>query len=151
MAERQKYTPSQPFYLSRLSDPELTGVFAVGKLWFDAAPALSVSLAGNLSDELSRRVRNVSAGDHPPHGPKPLDLHFGQWSDRDVSDALRLVTVFSYVATDAKVGELIDHLVATIAEVAGQRLAASGDPRNAVHFIERLQAEETKRNDPETN
>lgn len=151
MTERQRYEPGQPFYLSRLTDPELTAMFMVTRQWFDACPALSVSLGGNLNDELSRRVRNVSFPAKAPSGPEPLDLHFDQWSDRDVSDAVRLLTVASYILTDAKVGELIDHLVASMAEVAGERLAASGDPRNAVHFCERLQVEEGNRHDPETN
>ena len=145
------YRQQQPFYLSRFADPELTGIFAVARLWFESAPALSISLGGCLSDELSRRVWNVSASDQSPREPELLDLHFSQWSDRDVSDAVRLLTVVSYILTAAKIGELIDHLMATLAEIAGERLAASSDPRNAVHYCERLQAEEGQRHDPSTN
>lgn len=150
MTDRQQYPGTKPFYFDTFSDAELTAIYQSGKAWLTAAPALSTEIGAAVHDETERRFWNVTDPDSPKE-PAPLSLHFDRWSDRDVGDALRLVTVMSYVVSSVSFGELIDYVAAVLAEIAGERLGASGDARNAVHFVERLQAEEGKCHDPETN
>lgn len=148
--DRPRYPGTQPFYFSQFSDAELTAIFQSGKSWLTAAPALSTEIGAAVHDETERRFWLVTNPDTPKE-PAPLSLHFDRWSDRDVGDALRLVTVLSYVVSHAQFGEMIDYVAAVLAEIAGERLAASSDDRNAVHFVERLQVEEGKCHDPEAN
>ena len=151
MTDRPRYPGTQPFYFDKFSDAELTAIYQSGKSWLDAAPALSVELGSAIHDEIERRFWNVTDPASPKE-PAPLSLHFERWSDRDVGDALRLTTVLSYVASHAQFGEMIDYLAAVLAEIAGERLRASGDERNAVHFLERnLSQQEDGHANPETN
>ena len=150
MTERPRYPGTTPFHFGQFSDAELTAIYQSGKAWLDAAPALSTEIGAAVHDEIERRFWNVTDPASPKE-PAPLALHFDRWSDRDVGDGLRLVTVLSYVASHAQFGELVDYLAAQLAEIAGERLAASSDDRNAVHFVERLQVEEGKCHDPEAN
>ena len=136
MTERPRYPGTQPFYFDQFSDSDLTAIYQSGKAWLDAAPALSTEIGSAVHDEIERRFWLVTNPDTPKE-PAPLALHFDRWSDRDVGDALRLVTVMSYVVSSVSFGELVDYLAAVLAEIAGQRLGASGDDRNAVHFLER--------------
>ena len=152
MTERPRYPGSQPFHFSQFSDAELTAIYQSGKAWLDAAPALSTEIGSAIHDEIERRFWNVTDPASPKE-PEPLSLHFDRWSDRDVGDALRLVTVMSYVISSVSFGELIDYLATILAELAGERLRASGDARNAVHFLERNlpDSKEDKCHDPEAN
>ncbi len=152
MTERQRYPATKPFYFSQFSDAELTAIYQSGKSWMNAAPALSTEIGAAVHDETERRFWLVTNPDTPKE-PEPLAPHFDCWSDRDVGDALRLVTVMSYAVSSVSFGEMIDYLAAVLAEIAGERLGASGDDRNAVHFLERNlpDSQEGKRHDPETN
>lgn len=152
MTDRPRYPGSEPFFFDKFSDAELTAIYQSGKAWLDAAPALSTEIGSAIHNEIERRFWNVTDPASPKE-PAPLALHFDRWSDRDVGDALRLVTVLSYVASHAQFGEMVDYLATVLAEIAGERLRASGDARNAVHFVERNLPDsmEGNRHDPETN
>ncbi len=153
MTDRPRYPGTQPFYFDKFSDAELTAIYQSGKSWMNAAPGLSTEIGSAIHNETERRFWGVT-DPATPKEPEPLALHFDRWSDRDVGDALRLVTVMSYVVSSVSFGELVDYLAAVLAEIAGERLVASGDDRNAVHFLERnlpVSQEGTADANPETN
>lgn len=151
MTDRPRYPGTTPFFFDKFSDAELTAIYQSGKSWLDAAPALSTEIGSAIHNEIERRFWNVTDPASPKE-PAPLSLHFDRWSDRDVGDALRLTTVMSYVVSSVSFGEMIDYLATILAEIAGERLRASSDARNAVHFCERnLPRQEDGHANPETN
>ncbi len=127
---------------SALPDDRLAGLFAATRVWYPNAEALATCVGCGVVAEARRREHNRSfaAGDDAI----PADLmqvNFARWSDRDVGEALALLSVFSRRAESADFGELSDALLDLLAMESARRLVNSGDYRNASTFGDRLKRE----------
>lgn len=137
--------------MSMFSDQELAGLFAATTLWHaHGIEGLSILVACMARSEAERRHWNRQHPHEPPKEAGYGDIRLSDWSDKDVADAL----VFCWGFADTnniKLGELVDALGETFVTIAGERLRASHDPRNATGFEERCREREGNRNDPEAN
>jgi len=129
-------------YLTRFDIPTLEQLRLETLRMFAISPALAHDLNHAILTECQRRFWNENNPTEPPIEPAPVPLDFSAWSDRDVGDALQVLTAATYQCSDPMVGEFIDAVGKLVVRVAAGRLAASHDPRNSVHFVERMPPQE---------
>lgn len=110
----------------------------------DHAPMLCVAAAHILAAEGNRRDFNRS---NPSErlGPGRFVVDFADWSDRDVGEALKVLSVWTSRSENPEFGEYADAFADVVTLAAAERLTNSADPRNKIPFDQRNQ------HDPETN
>lgn len=134
-------TLEMPF--SALPDERLAGLFAATRLWYPNAEALATCVGCGVIAEARRREHNRSVSVYDDAIPPDLlQVNFARWSDRDVGEALALLSVFSRRAESADFGELSDSLLDMMAQEAARRMVNSGDYRNGSTFGQRLKGED---------
>ena len=137
------------FPLSMLTDDQIAGFFSVATIaWTQFAEALAYCSATILRVEVMRRQDNRDVGRNDVEPADGFVVDFGLWSDKDLADALAVVTETSYGIQHAQFGEFVDEWTKAITLAVAYRLRNSADARNSVPFLNRIGVSNAN---PETN